>query len=96
MSAFDLTADDDELLAKEQVLGDQGSAGREEGQDGVEQEAKEADHGSDRVPRWSVSGTAGVRRAGQDGRTRGGRGSGPATAPSPSAKPEQIQRTTEY
>jgi hypothetical protein len=58
--AFDLAADDDELLAKEQVLGDQGCAGRDEGQDEVEQEAKEADHGSDRVPRWSVPGTAGV------------------------------------
>jgi hypothetical protein len=52
------------------VFGDQGSPGGDEGQDEVEQEAKEADHGSDRVPRWSVSGTAGVR-AGQDGRTRG-------------------------
>jgi hypothetical protein len=59
--AFDLAADDDKLLAKEQVLGDQGCAGRDEGQDEVEQEAKEADHGSDRVPRWSVPGTAGVR-----------------------------------
>ena len=94
--AFDLAADHDELLAKDQVFGDQGCPGDDPGQDEAEQEAKEADHGSDRVPRWSVSGTAGVRRAGQDGRTRGGRGSGPATAPSPSAKPEQIQRTTEY
>jgi hypothetical protein len=68
--AFDLAADDDELLAKDQVFGDQGCPGGDEGQDEVEQEAKEADHGSDRVPRWSVSGTAGVR-AGQDGRPRG-------------------------
>jgi hypothetical protein len=68
--AFDLAADDDELLAKDQVLGDQGCAGRDEGQDDVEPEAKEGDHGCDRVPRWSVSGTAGGR-AGQGGRARG-------------------------
>lgn len=59
--AFDLAADDDELLAEDQVLGDQGCAGRDEGQDEVEHEAKEADHGSDRVPRWTFSGAAGVR-----------------------------------
>ena len=68
--AFDLAADDDELLSKEQVLGDQGCAGRDEGQDEVEQEAKKGDHGSDRVPRWCVSGTAGDS-AGQGGRARG-------------------------
>ena len=48
--AFDLAADDYELLAKEQVLGDQSCPGFEEGQDEVEQEAKERDHGSERVP----------------------------------------------
>jgi hypothetical protein len=46
---FDLASDDDELLAKDQVLGDQGCAGRDEGQDGVEPEAKEGDHGSARA-----------------------------------------------
>ena len=45
-----MAADDDELLAKDQVFGDQGCPGRDEGQDEVEQKAKEADHGSDRVP----------------------------------------------
>jgi len=68
--AFDLAADDDELLSKEQVLGDQGCAGRDEGQDEVKQEAKKGDHSSDRVPRWCVSGTAGDS-AGQGGRARG-------------------------
>src|ERR1022692_2708924 len=58
--AFELASDDDELLAKDQVFGDQGCSGRDEGQDDVEPEAKEGDHGSARVPRWSVPGTAGV------------------------------------
>jgi len=58
--AFDLASDDDELLAKDQVFGHQGCSGRDEGQDDVEPEAKEGDHGSARVPRWSVPGTAGV------------------------------------
>ena len=49
--AFDLAADDDELLAEDQVLGDQGCPGRDEGQDDVEQEAKEGDHDSERLPR---------------------------------------------
>ena len=93
--ALDLTADDDELLAKKEVLGDQGSAGRDEGQDDVEPEAKEGDHGSARVPRWSVPGTAGSR-CGAGRSVRGGRGSGAAMGTSPSAKPEQIQLTTEY
>jgi hypothetical protein len=44
--AFDLASDDDELLAKDQVFGDQGCSGRDEGQDDVEPEAKEGDHGS--------------------------------------------------
>jgi hypothetical protein len=48
--AFDLAADDNELLAKDQVFGDQGCSGGDEGQDEVEEEAKEANHGSDRVP----------------------------------------------
>jgi hypothetical protein len=59
--ALDLAADHDEFLAKDQVLGDQGCPGRDEGQDEAEQEAKEADHGCDRLPRWSVPRTAGVR-----------------------------------
>src|SRR5450432_4527893 len=58
--AFDLASNDDELLAKDQVFGDQGCSGRDEGQDDVEPEAKEGDHGRARVPRWSVPGTAGV------------------------------------
>ena len=65
--AFDLAADDDELLAKEQVLGDQGCPGCEECQDEVEQEPKERDHGSEGVPRRLAPGTAG-NRAGQSGR----------------------------
>jgi hypothetical protein len=80
--AFDLAADDDELLAKDQILGDQGCPGCDEGQDEVEQKAKEADHGSDRVPRWTFS----ARRASVRGRVGGrggGRRSGAATAPSP-------------
>lgn len=40
--AVDLAADDDELLAKNEVLGDQGCVGRDEGRDEVDQEAKEA------------------------------------------------------
>jgi len=47
---FDLSADDDQLLAKDQVFGDQGCSGRDEGQDDVEQQAKEGDHGSERLP----------------------------------------------
>jgi hypothetical protein len=54
--SFDLAADDDELLAKDQVLGDQGCPGRDEGQDDVEQETKEGDHGSERLPRRPVPG----------------------------------------
>jgi hypothetical protein len=84
--AFDLAANDDELLAKDQVRGDEGCPGRAEGQNDVEQEAKEGGHGSDRVTRWSVSGTAGVRAAGGCG---GGCGSGAAIPTSPSAKPDQ-------
>jgi len=38
-----LAPDDDELLMKDQVLGDQGCPGRDDGQDDVEQEAKEGD-----------------------------------------------------
>ena len=38
--SFDLSADDDQLLAKDQVLGHQGCPGRDDGQDDVEQEAK--------------------------------------------------------
>jgi hypothetical protein len=68
--SFDLSADDDDLLAKEQVLGDQHCPGCEDGQDDIEQEAKEGDHGPERVPRWSVPGTVGhPGRAG--GRVRG-------------------------
>ena len=93
--AFDLAADDDELLAKEQVLGDQGCAGRDEGQDEVEQEAKEADHGSDRVPRWSVPGTAGVC-AGQGGRARGEGAGRVPRRPGHRRGPDQIQLATEY
>ena len=52
--SFDLAADDDELLAKDQVLGDQGCPRRDEGQDDVEQEAKEGDHDSERLPRRPV------------------------------------------
>src|ERR1017187_8158251 len=51
------------------VLADDG-LGFPQGQDEVEQEAKEADHGSDRVPPWTFSGTAGVC-GGQGGRARG-------------------------
>ena len=66
--AFDLAADDDELLAKEQVLADQCCPRCEEGQDEVGNwEAKERDHGSERVPRRLAPGTAG-NRAGQSGR----------------------------
>jgi hypothetical protein len=36
-------ANDDELQAKDQVFGDQGFPGGDEGQDEVEQEAKEPD-----------------------------------------------------
>jgi hypothetical protein len=94
--AFDLAADDDELLAKEQVLGDQGCAGRNEGQDEVEQEAKEADHGSrprtTMVCSWRGGRLCGAGWSGAGG----GRGSGAATAQSPSGTPDQIQLTTEY
>src|ERR1035438_2303164 len=61
----------------------------------AEPDRSEGDHGSDRVTRWSVSGTAGVR-AGQGGRARGGRGSGAAPASSPSGSLDEIQLTTEY
>lgn len=54
--SFDLAADDDELLAKDQVLGDQCCPGPDEGQDDVEQEAKESDHGNERLPRRPVLG----------------------------------------
>ena len=49
LASFDLAADHDELLSKEQVLGDQGCAGRDEGQDEVEQEAKKAEVGKYRA-----------------------------------------------
>jgi hypothetical protein len=49
--AFDLASDDDELLAKEQVLGDQGCPRYDEGQNNAEQEAERGDHGSNRLPR---------------------------------------------
>jgi hypothetical protein len=42
-----LPADDDELLAEDQIFGDQGCPGRDEGQDDVEQETKESNHGSE-------------------------------------------------
>jgi hypothetical protein len=48
--SFDLSADDDELLAKDQVLGDHGCLRCDDGQDDVEQEAKEGDRGSERLP----------------------------------------------
>jgi len=89
--SFGLSADDNELLAKEQVLGDQHCPGCEDGQDNIEQEAKEDDHGPERLPRWSIRGTverpwrAGGRVRGQvedwrrDGHvTVGETGSGPA------------------
>jgi hypothetical protein len=59
--AFDLAPDDDELLTKDQVLGDQGCPGRDDGQDDVEQEAKEGDHGSERLPHGLFLARPGVR-----------------------------------
>jgi hypothetical protein len=58
--AFELAADDDELLAKNQVLGHQRCPGREEGEDDVGEEAKERDHGPSAyhdgsfVARWAA------------------------------------------
>jgi hypothetical protein len=46
-----LAPDDYELLAKEQILGDQHCPGREAGQDEVEQESNEGEHGAERLPR---------------------------------------------
>jgi hypothetical protein len=42
--AVDLPADDDELLAQDQVLGQQDRPRRDEGQDQVEEEAQEGEH----------------------------------------------------
>jgi hypothetical protein len=71
-----LAAHDDELLAK--VLGDQGCPGRDEGQDDVEQKAKEGDHGSERY---------------HDGLFLAGSRSGAAMTTSPSERPDQIPLT---
>ena len=66
-SAFDLAADDDELLAKEQVLGDQGCPGRDEGQDEVDRRRRKGTTVPSCVPRRLAPGTPG-NRAGQSGR----------------------------